>query len=85
MHRFILEYMYKRKTKDKFFIGNRVGFDGKGYLLPMEFDSEEKRDKKFDELNEKVEKSRNNLILDPFGWMNHYYKIKKRVPISNGA
>lgn len=77
--------MYKRKTKDKFFIGNRVGFDGKGYLLPMEFDSREKRDKKFDELNEKVEKSRNNLVLYPFGWMNHYYKVKKRVYISNGA
>jgi hypothetical protein len=85
MHRFILKIMYKRKTKDKFFIGNRVGFKGSSYLLPMEFDSEEKRDKKFDELNAKVQKSRDNLILDPFGWMNHYYKVKKRVPISNGA
>lgn len=73
--------MYKRKTKDKFFIGNRVTFGGKGYLLPMEFDSVSERDKKFEELQLEVEKSKNDLILYPFGWMNHYYKVKKRVPI----
>jgi hypothetical protein len=71
--------MYKRKTKDKFYIGCKIGFDGKKHLLPLEFDNEEKRDKKLNELNKRVQESRNNLILNPFSWMNHYWKVKKRV------
>lgn len=74
--------MYKRKTKDKYFIGHQVGFNGKKELLPIEFETEELRDKKLAELNSMVEDSKNNLILNPFGWLNRYWSVSKRVPLS---
>jgi len=73
--------MYIRKTKDKFFIENKYGFDGKFIRLPINFETEKECNKKLKELNDKVEYSQNNLILDPFGWLNYYRKIKKRIKI----
>jgi hypothetical protein len=73
--------MYKRKTKEKFFIGHRVGFDGKPIIMHWGFETEFECDKKLSELNSKCEESRKNPILDPFSQFNNWVKIRKRVHI----
>ncbi len=77
--------MYKRKTKEKFFIANRVGFDGKEYIMGWNFDSEEDCDKKLAELNAKKKASENNPIIDPFSQFDYWRKVRKRVPVFNGG
>lgn len=73
--------MYERKTKEKFFIGNFVGFDGKLAIMQWDFETEIECDKKLAELNSKCEESRENPILDPFSQFNNWVKIRKRVRI----
>jgi hypothetical protein len=72
---------YTRKTYDKFFIESRCGFDGSPLLLPFNFSTERECDKKLTELNTHREKSLRNLMLNPFGWMSSYRKVKKRIVI----
>lgn len=72
---------YKRKTYDKFYISHKCCFDGVWRLLSFDFKSEKECDLKLKELNEHVEKSMKDPILHPFGWMDSYMKVKKRIPI----
>jgi hypothetical protein len=73
--------MYKRKTKEKFFIGHKLGFDGKIEIMKWNFDNEDDCDKKLLELNEKVNKSKDNPLGDPFSQFNRWWKVRKRVKI----
>lgn len=73
--------MYKRKTKEKFFIGHRIGFDGKKEIMKWNFPTEADCDKKLAELNAKRKSSEDNPILDPFSQFDIWYKVRKRVPI----
>jgi len=73
--------MYKRKTKEKFFIGHQVGFDGKKEIMQWNFETESDCDKKLSELNAKQKASQDNPILDPFSQFNRWWKVRKRVAL----
>ena len=73
--------MYKRKTKEKFFIGHQVGFDGKKEIMQWNFETESDCDKKLSELNNKQKASEDNPILDPFSQFNRWWKVRKRVAL----
>ena len=77
----IIKKMYKRKTKEKFFIGHQVGFNGKKEIMQWNFEAEEDCDKKLSELNAKQKASADNPILDPFSQFNRWWKVRKRVAI----
>jgi len=73
--------MYKRKTKEKYYVGLKVGFDGKEQIMTWDFKDESECNQKLKDLWRKVEESRKNPVLDPFSQFNRWYKIIKRVPI----
>jgi hypothetical protein len=73
--------MYKRKTKEKFFIGHQAGFDGKKETMQWNFETESDCDKKLSELNAKQKASADNPILDPFSQFNRWWKVRKRVAL----
>jgi hypothetical protein len=77
----IIGKMYKRKTKEKFFIGHQVGFNGKKEIMQWNFETEADCDKKLSELNAKQKASEDNPILDPFSQFNRWWKVRKRVAI----
>lgn len=68
--------MYKRKTKERFFIGHQVGFDGKKEIMQWDFETEADCDKKLAELNTKHKASQDNPIIDPFSQFNRWWKVR---------
>ena len=59
----IIGKMYKRKTKEKFFMGHQVGFNGKKEIMQWNFETEADCDKKLSELNAKQKASAFNLSV----------------------
>lgn len=74
-------YRYERKTKEKFFIGHRYGWNGKKEIMNWNFETEEECDKKLAELESKAEASEKKPLGDPFSMFNQWWKVRKRVKI----
>lgn len=74
--------MYKRKTKEKYFIARQTGFNGKKVIMDWDFESQAECNEKLTALNAKRKASEDNPLLDPFSQFDRWWMVRKRVKIA---